>query len=187
MRRGLALVAALALAAAPARAPEPSYPVVRPGVALGFPADHGAHPRFRTEWWYVTGWLGTADGERLGFQVTFFRSAPAVDPRNPSAFAPRQILFAHAALSDPRLGRLLHDQRAARAGFGLATAATADADIRIRDWFLRRDASGRFDTRVRGRDFAFTLAFRPNQPIMLQGDGGYSRKGPRPAQASYYY
>ena len=80
----------------------PSYPDVRPGVALHFPADHGAHPDFRTEWWYITGWLDTEDGRQLGFQVTFFRMRPAADESNPSAFAAKQILFAHAALSDPR-------------------------------------------------------------------------------------
>src|SRR3954471_1595214 len=88
----------------------PTYPEVRPGVTFSFPRDHGAHPDFRTEWWYITGWLDTAEGP-LGFQVTFFRTRLALDEDNPSAFAPRQILFAHAALSDAKLGHLLHDQR----------------------------------------------------------------------------
>ncbi len=86
------------------------YPVVTPR-ALEFPRDHGAHPDFRTEWWYVTGWL---DGP-LGFQITFFRARPEEQSDNPSSFNPRQVLFAHAALSDPKRGRLLHDQVAARA------------------------------------------------------------------------
>lgn len=190
IRRGVAMLAALALALPPARAaapPLPAYPVVRPGISFRFPADHGAHPAFRTEWWYVTGWLKTAAGRDMGFQVTFFRYRPAADRRNPSAFAPKQILFAHAALSDPAQGRLLHDERAARAGFGLAGAATGDADIRIRDWRLRRDATGRFRAVVRGRGFMLALVFAPTQPILAQGEGGYSRKGPRPEQASYYY
>ena len=104
----LALLAGFLLAAAPLR---PMFPEVRPDRPLSFPADHGAHPDYRTEWWYVTGWLKTAQGQDLGFQVTFFRSRLAVDQRNPSAFAPKQILFAHAGLADPRLGRLLHDGR----------------------------------------------------------------------------
>jgi predicted secreted hydrolase len=184
MRRlaaGLALLASAALAA-----PMP-YPVVRPGVALRFPADHGAHPEYRTEWWYVTGWLRTADGRDLGFQVTFFRTRPPVDPANPSRFAARQILFAHAALSDPRTGRLLHGERAARAGFGLAGATPGDADVSIRDWRLRRLPDGRFETAVNANGFALRLAFRPTQPPFAQGVGGYSRKGPRPEQASRYY
>lgn len=163
------------------------YPVVRPGAAFRFPADHGAHPAYRTEWWYVTGWLKAQDGRELGFQVTFFRSRPAIDQANPSRFAPSQILFAHAALSDPRVGRLLHAERAARAGFGLASAATGDADIHIRDWRFRRLADGRFSTRVDAGDFSLDVALRPRQSPMLQGQDGYSRKGPRPEQASYYY
>ena len=180
------LVAVLAAASLTASAPGP-YPVVKPGIALAFPRDHGAHPAFRTEWWYVTGWLRTADGADLGFQVTFFRTRPPVDPVNPSRFAAGQVLFAHAALSDPKIGRLLHGERSARAGFGLAGAATGDADVTIRDWRLRRSADGRWTTQVVAPDFALALAFAPTQPPLPQGQGGYSRKGPQPEAASYYY
>ncbi|TXC70154.1 carotenoid 1,2-hydratase [Sphingomonas ginsenosidivorax] len=181
MRALIGLVAAVGVAA-----PAP-YPVVRPGIVLRFPADHGAHPAFRTEWWYVTGWLHTAAGEDLGFQVTFFRTRPPVDPRNPSRFAAGQVLFAHAALSDPKTGKLLHGEKAARAGFGLAQARKGDADVAIRDWRLRRSEDGRWATRVAADGFALALDFRPTQPPLPQGQGGYSRKGPKPDQASYYY
>ena len=163
------------------------YPVVRPGVALHFPADHGAHPQFRTEWWYVTGWLRTADGQSLGFQVTFFRVRPPVDARNPSRFAPRQVLFAHAALSDPASGRLLHGERTAREGFGLAAAAVGDADVALRDWRLQRGADNRWQTSITADGFALNLTMQPTQPPLPEGQGGYSRKGPRPDEASYYY
>jgi predicted secreted hydrolase len=113
-------VAALALTAAMPAATD--YPVVRPGARFAFPREHGAHPTFRTEWWYVTGLLKTREGRDLGFQITFFRTTPKTDAANPSRFAPKQILFAHAALSDPNIGHLLHGERAARAGFGLAQA-----------------------------------------------------------------
>jgi predicted secreted hydrolase len=195
MRTGLraaaaALAALLLAAAAPApdsRPEPPVYPRVEAGVPLRFPADHGAHPAFRTEWWYVTGWLRTADRQDLGFQVTFFRSRPSVDQRNPSAFSPTQILFAHAALSDPTQRRLRHDQRIARAGFGLASAATTDTDITLDDWTLKRGADGRYRTHVAGNGFALDLALTPTQPLLLQGDAGYSRKGPQAGEASYYY
>jgi predicted secreted hydrolase len=185
MRRALRIAgaAALLLAAAPAA----DYPVVRPGVPLAFPRDHGAHPAFRTEWWYVTGWLQDEGGRPLGFQVTFFRTRPAGDPANPSRFAPRQVLFTHAALSDPAVGRLLHGEVAARGGFGLAGARVGDADVAIRGWRFRRLADGRFATAVAARDFGLRLAFRPTQPPLLQGEAGFSRKGPRPEEASYYY
>ena len=102
------------------------YAEVRPGARLQFPRDHGSHDDYRTEWWYVTGWLRDARGRELGFQVTFFRTRPDIDTRNPSAFTPRQLVIGHAALSDPARGRLWKAQRIARAGFGLAGAAAGD-------------------------------------------------------------
>ncbi len=177
------VLAALALLGAAA----PPYPVVQPGIRLAFPADHGAHPAFRTEWWYVTGWLRGADGRERGFQVTFFRVHPTTDAANPSRFAPGQVLFAHAAVSDPAVGHILHAERAARGGFGLAGAKEGDADVAIRDWRLRRLPDGRFVTRVASDAFALDLSFRPTQPVLAQGVNGYSQKGPRPEQASYYY
>ncbi|SDD62207.1 Predicted secreted hydrolase [Sphingomonas sp. YR710] len=185
--RGLAIVSALIIGRTGAVAATAPYPVVRPNMAFHFPADHGAHPDYRTEWWYVTGWLRTGDGRDLGFQVTFFRVRPAVDPDNPSRFAPRQILFAHAGLSDPSVGHLLHGERSARAGFGLAEARIGDADVHIRDWRLRRLPNGDFTSEVVAPDFRYSLTFHGTQPVMLQGDAGYSRKGPDPAQASHYY
>lgn len=182
MRRLMLMVLACVLMAAGT-----DYPVVKPGVPIAFPRDHGAHPAFRTEWWYVTGQISAADGRDLGFQITFFRTTPRTNPANPSRFAPRQILFAHAALSDARVGRLLHGERAARSGFGLAQARVGDANVAIRNWQLRRLADGRYATTVSTRDFALSLTLTPTQAPLLQGDGGYSRKGPRPEQASYYY
>ena len=109
MRRALAAVA-LMWAAGFALAFEP----VRPGVPLRFPQDTGAHSGYRIEWWYVTGELESPRGP-LGFQVTFFRLRNPEGEGRQSRFAPGQVLFAHAALSDPAEGRLLHDQRSARA------------------------------------------------------------------------
>jgi predicted secreted hydrolase len=162
------------------------FPQVRPGHRLEFPRDHGAHPEYRTEWWYITGWLKTSDGADVGVQVTFFRSRPGVQEDNPSKFAPTQILFAHAALADARAGKLRHDQRSAREGFDIAHARTGDTDVRIGDWALSRDAAG-YGARISARDFEIDLTFAPTSPIMLQGQAGYSRKGPRPMQASHYY
>ena len=174
--------AALLVAAAPA-----PYPVVTPGRGFTFPTDHGGHPSYRTEWWYVTGNARADDGQEFGFQITFFRVRPRVDPTNPSAFAAHQVLFAHVAVSDAHSTRLLHDSRSARAGFGIANARLGDGDISIRDWRLVRLSSGVWRTRVTARGFAFDLTLRPTQPPLLQGERGFSRKGPNPAEASYYY
>jgi len=187
----LALLFVLLLVATAAAATDspvlPEYPTVIPGTTFSFPRDHGAHPDFRSEWWYVTGWLNGDDGKPMGFQVTFFRTRPSVDQNNPSAFAVKQVLFAHAALSDPSVGRLLHDQRAARAGLSLAEASTSDTDVVLDDWSLKRGSDGVFHTKAGGSEFTLDLNFAPTQGVLLEGENGYSRKGPRPEQASNYY
>ena len=157
------------------------YPRVTPNPRFSFPRDHGAHPEFRTEWWYVTGWL---DGP-LGFQITFFRARPAEQSENPSAFAPRQILLAHAALSDPKRGRLLHEERAARAGLSLAEAETGRMAVWIDDWRLEQ-VGPRYEARIAAQDFELNLTLF-TQHTVLQGEKGFSRKGNRPEEASYYY
>jgi predicted secreted hydrolase len=162
------------------------YPPVVAGYALAFPRDHGAHPDFRTEWWYITGWARDAQGNDYGVQITFFRTRPRVQEDNPSRFAPRQVLFAHAALADAQYGKLRHDQRAAREGNGLAEAVQGDTRVRIDDWSLTREGE-RYEARVTSREFAFELEFRPTQPLLLEGERGFSRKGPGKLDASYYY
>lgn len=181
----LALCAA-GLVAAVAASAEVIYPDVTPGMRIELPADHGSHPDFRTEWWYVTGWLETPQGGPLGFQVTFFRTRPDVPQDNPSAFAPRQLVIAHAALSDPADGRLRHDQRIARVSHGLAGADTDTTRTWIGDWRLER-SGGLYSTTVRADGFSFELEMRPTQAPMLNGQGGYSRKGRQPGSASLYY
>lgn len=177
----------LALLAATVHAAPPEFATVSPQRPLSFPHDFGAHPDFRTEWWYATGWLDLPDGKPLGFQVTFFRSATEHDRANPSRFAPTQIILAHAALTDPAGKRLLHDQRSAREGFGLAYARTGNTDLRLDDWQMTRDANGSYRASIAARGFTLQLTLTPTQAPMLQGEGGYSRKGPLPQQASYYY
>jgi predicted secreted hydrolase len=171
---------------------------VVPGGSLRFPRDHGAHPEFRTEWWYITGSLYGAEAAvtvpnsspRFGFQITFFRSRVDTVGVNPSRFAARQLLFAHAAITDLRTSKLLHANRIARAGFGLAESSEADTRVHIRDWRLLREDVGRASTyrmQAADRDFSFSLIATTESAPLLQGDAGYSRKGPKPQQASYYY
>lgn len=179
MRRLLLLLLAPLLLAA-------TFAPVRPGVPLRFPVDHGAHLEFRTEWWYMTGWLDTAQGKK-GFQITFFRTRPDLDTQNLSSFVPRQVIFAHAALADPAHGKLRHAARIARAGFGLANARVGDMDLTLDDWRLWRGKDGRLHAKLAGDGFAFDLAFTPTQPVILQGEGGFSRKGPGAGEASHYY
>ena len=173
-------------AASMGSAAAPSYTPVVAGRPIVFPADYGSHPDFRTEWWYVTGWLTTEHGESLGFQITFFRTKPAIDESNPSAFTPRQLLVAHCAISDPKRGRLWQDQRVRRAGLGLAEAAEGDTNVWIDRWSLKRNASD-YSATIDAEDFALHLTLSDTQSPLLNGDAGVSRKGPAAEAASYYY
>jgi predicted secreted hydrolase len=186
-RLAYAACLALCIGAARGQAPEaPNYAAVTPGRVLEFPADEGSHPDFRTEWWYVTGSLTTSGGDALGFQITFFRSKPSIDEHNPSAFTPHQLLIAHAALSDPKHGRLRLDQKIRRAGFGLAQAAVGDTQVSIEQWSLER-RGGAYVAFIPGEDFALRLELTPTEPPLLNGEAGLSRKGTSPQAASYYY
>ena len=173
----------LGLFAAPglAYAASARYRAVRPRPKFVFPRDDGAHPDFRTEWWYITGWLDWP----AGFQITFFRARPEAETQNPSTFAPRQLLLAHAALSDPRNGRIIHDDRAAREGFSLAQAETDRTAVWIGDWRLEQ-VGDRYQARIPARELDFDLTCFARERV-LQGEGGFSRKGRRPDEASYYY
>ncbi len=184
-RRMAAWLSLVCLGVSALYAASPYAPVV-PGKPLVFPADYGSHPEFRTEWWYVTGWLTTSDGQPLGFQITFFRTKPDIAEDNPSAFSPHQLLIAHCAISDPKRGRLWQDQRIRRAGMGLADATVGDTSVYIEGWSLRRDAVG-YTAKIDAEDFALDLAFMETQALMQNGDAGVSRKGPAADAASYYY
>ena len=179
MRRRLlqALAAAMAAGAGPALA--------LPARVLQFPRDFGAHPDFRTEWWYITGHANSGT-RQFGFQLTFFRSRVDGTQGMASKFAAKQLLFAHAAVTDVAGNKLWHDQRIAREGFDIASASTQGMALKLRDWSLQ--SQGRtHSARLPAADFALNLQFTETQPVLLQGKQGLSRKGPEEKQASYYY
>ncbi|MEY4599962.1 MAG: hypothetical protein RLZZ445_2759 [Pseudomonadota bacterium] len=157
-----------------------------PKRVLQFPRDHGSHPGFRIEWWYITGWLQAQAARELGFQITFFRARPQLLPGNPSAFNPEQIIIAHAAVADPAQGKLTHSQKAARAVFGLAGAAENDTKIWLDDWQLSRHGSA-YESRIEAQELTLNLRMSATKPLLLQGANGYSRKGPGADAASHYY
>ena len=157
-----------------------------PPKQLQFPRDFGSHLDLRTEWWYITGHATSDKGRVFGFQVTFFRSRVEATQAMRSHFAAKQLVFAHTALTDLEGRTLLHDQRMARTAGGQAFASETDTDLRLRNWSLvRRD--GQYHALIAAEGFTLDLQFTPTQPVLLQGDKGLSRKGPEPAQASYYY
>ncbi|MBS0450984.1 MAG: carotenoid 1,2-hydratase [Proteobacteria bacterium] len=167
-----------------------AVPATRKLRPLRFPRDFGSHADWRTEWWYITGHAEVPDagGSRtFGFQVTFFRSRIDETQALRSAFAAKQLVFAHAALTDLKGRRLLHDQRIARTGMGVASASESDTDIALRDWSLKRQPDGRYEARVTASGFSLELDFMPTQPLLVQGDAGLSRKGAGQDETSYYY
>lgn len=156
-----------------------------PAKTLVFPRDRGAHPDFKTEWWYITG-HGLSGTREFGFQLTFFRSRVDSTQGMASKFAARQLLFAHAAITDIQGKKLWHDQRIARDGFGVASSSESDMAIKLRDWSLKADGK-RYTAELPTPDFGLKLQFDETQPVLLQGNKGLSRKGPSEQQASYYY
>jgi predicted secreted hydrolase len=157
------------------------YARVTGPVPMAFPRDHGPHPDHRSEWWYWTGNLRTAEGRDFGFQFTIFRFALAPhETARPSAWGTRQTWLAHLTLSDIAAGSFQAHERSARGALGLAGATSS------RVWC---DGWEMTDGRLQAAagDFSLDLQLEPGKPIVLQGDQGYSRKGSDPANASLYY
>ena len=164
-------------------------PDVQAGRALAFPHDHGAHLQARTEWWYATGWLGSPATPTHGFQITFFRSRTGLADGNPSRFAARHLLFAHAAVTQLATRRHAHDQRIARWS-GAASAATGHAAVGhgavlLADWSLRDEGTA-WRAVAAGDNLALDLTLTRTQPLLLQGSAGTSRKGPDATHFSHY-
>jgi predicted secreted hydrolase len=156
-----------------------------------FPADHGPHFPYRTEWWYLTGNLETGSGRMFGFQWTVFRSA--LSPRAPeveSAWGARDAYMAHFTLTDVAAGAFQAHERFARGALGLAGAQTGPLRVWLDDWALEGAAAGGpFPIRLRAADddVALELTLGRGKPPVLQGDDGLSRKSSEVGNASYYY
>ena len=164
------------------------YPQVKPR-RLVFPRDYGAHPDYRTEWWYLTGWLGQGP-TAIGFQITFFRSRTQHAIENPSRLAPQQLLFAHGALAVAKQDVFFHANRAGRLNGTTLRAENTDTNLQFEDWHLRRVQSASSETyegRFAGEGFAMSFEASTQQPVILRGQEGLSQKGPQAAQASHYY
>jgi predicted secreted hydrolase len=163
-------------------------PVV-PGKAFAFPADHGPHPAFRIEWWYVTANLVDAKGTAYGVQWTLFRQAIASGAEL-EGWANQQIWMGHAAVTSAELHRT--SETFARGGIGQAGVEAGPYLAWIDSWEMRGLAAmnaaniAPLALTASGADFGYALRLDADRPLVLQGDGGYSRKSER-EQASYYY
>jgi predicted secreted hydrolase len=165
------------------------YTKVTPGRAFSFPGDHGPHPDFRIEWWYVTANLKDAGGTAYGAQWTLFRQALAPGTQQ-EGWANQQIWMAHAAVTRADTHRTA--ETFARGGVGQAGVTEAPFRAWIDSWEMR-GADG-FDAKTisplelsaSAKDFSYAFHLKANRPLVLQGDAGYSKKSER-EQASYYY
>lgn len=155
-----------------------------------FPADHGPHPAFRTEWWYATGNLEGPDGRRFGYQLTLFRSAVAPEvPDRDSRWATNQVYMAHFAVTDVESGRFRTAERFSRSALGLAGARARPFRAWVEDWSMDGADDGLFPLELRaGTDsVSVRLTLERGKPPVAQGRDGLSRKGPEPGNASHYY
>lgn len=156
-----------------------------------FPADHGAHPEYQTEWWYFTGNLTSSTGRHYGFEFTIFRYA--LSPRPPesgSAWSTNQVYMAHLAVTDTARRELVADERLTRAALGLAGAEIDPLAIWIEDWRLDAGADGgigMFELDAHGERVGLTLSLEGLKPPVSHGESGLDPKGPEPGNASYYY
>jgi predicted secreted hydrolase len=161
-----------------------------PGYALKFPADHAAHPDYRTEWWYYTGHLQTTTGKRYGYQLTFFRhrvdsSGPTL---HPSKWFADNVYMAHMAISDETARRFVYGEKLNRAALGLAGASAQRYHVWNEDWLAERLGSVQHLTGdIPG--YKLNLIVTPVKPPVLHGaaQDGLSQKGEGPGHASYYY
>jgi predicted secreted hydrolase len=152
------------------------------GRALDFPTDHGAHPEYRIEWWYVTANLRGADGRDYGIQWTLFRSALA--PASTDGWDSPQIWMGHAAITTPEAHFVA--ERFARDGVGQAGAIADPYEVWIDDWAMVGADVSDVALRARGDEFSYDLRLSADGPLVAHGDAGYSVKSAS-GQASYYY
>ena len=161
------------------------------GYQFQFPDDHGSHDKFQTEWWYYTGHLTTKDGREFGYELTFFRQAlenPDVN-NNPSRWAIRHLYLAHAALSEHDRHRFRYGEKMSRAGIGKAGSDTGHLHVWIDRWSAEVLSSDGHQHHLHAAagDFSFDLLLDPDKAPVVHGEGGISRKGDEPGQASHYY
>lgn len=182
----LFLVLPLASSAAIPLTTADGFTVPQPGRKFVFPRDHGSHPEFKIEWWYVTGHLFAKDGRRFGYQATFFRrSAPSGATNAPDS---DQLYLAHMALLDERSGKFLHQERINRAGWD-AGSATNGLDVFNGPWRLTMTDAKSETMALSGgvrAEAAFTLTLKPTKPLVVFGTDAVSKKGADPTAASHY-
>jgi predicted secreted hydrolase len=154
-----------------------------------FPRDHGAHPDFKTEWWYFTGNLQDAHSRKFGYQLTLFRQGIQFTPAQAtSKWAVRDIYFGHFTISDLAANQFHVAERVSRGALGGAKAAPGQMDVALGPWTIRQEgAPENYHLVAQDAGMSLDLAEHPLKPLILEGVGGLSRKADGVGQASYYY
>lgn len=187
------MVTAAWLGSIPALTAEESggFAPARPGYRFEFPRDHGSHESFRTEWWYYTGHLATADGRTFGYQLTFFRRGiPAGEVKTlPSKWSITQLYLAHFAVTDLSRHRFHYAEKISRPGLGKAGAEAGRLHVWIDDWRAESPprAPAVHELLAQDGDLAINLQATPARPLVIHGTDGTSRKGEGSDQTSHYY
>ncbi len=157
-------------------------------IPFEFPQDHGPHPDFRAEWWYYTGNLADAEGNRYGYQFTIFRRGIVPDEsERESEWGAHQIYFAHFTVTDASGETFEYHERFSRGSAELAGAQAEPYYVWIDDWYAKQTELGQVQLKAQAGDIAIDLRLNQVKPPVLQGDQGLSAKSDEPGNASYYY
>lgn len=188
----LLTLAAPILSADPAPAPpEPWQRAIGPW-SWSFPRDHGAHPNFKTEWWYFTGNLKEEkSGRPFGYQLTIFRQGVQYSPtQKHSKWAVRDFYFGHFTISDIAAGKFHVAEKMSRGALGEAHAASDNMDVAIGPWSIGAKSmlgTDRYSLKAKDGDMAIDFDERSLKPLVLEGVNGLSPKADGAGEASYYY
>ncbi len=166
-----------------------------PGVPLVFPQDFGPHPDYQTEWWYYTGNLRNESGQSFGYQLTFFRRGllpPSQWVNRASDWATDQVYLAHFAITDGTDDQHLAFERFSRGAAGLAGVQAQPFQAWLEDWSVTETSPGIYRLHAsaivpNGSPLMIDLGLIDSKGPVLEGNQGYSQKGPDPGEASYYY
>jgi predicted secreted hydrolase len=167
------------------------FPVAVPGRDFSFPQDHGAHPEFRNEWWYITGNLDGSGGERFGFELTLFRfslsAQDSAERRSGSAWQANQVYIGHFAVSDESARQFHVAQRFSRGAAGLAGAGGTPLRVWLDDWQISTERGEVWTLRAAENMIRLELELVSQKRPVLNGRNGYSQKSANKGNASYYY
>lgn len=158
------------------------FAVPKPGRSFTFPADHGPHPYYRIEWWYLTANLEAENGTPFGLQWTLFRSALA--PGEDDGWNSPQVWFAHAAVTTQ--DSHFATERFARGGIGQAGVQAEPFRAWIDEWSMEGPDLNRLSLNAQGPNFGYQMDLQAQGPLVFHGQNGFSVKSAE-GQASYYY